>query len=74
LALLEFVPYFFCSFALLEITEQEKVCYAIASIVFGIMATLSWFIKGLAIVSSVLIALFGILLFTIGELMHEENV
>ncbi|MGB9622556.1 MAG: hypothetical protein ACP5PQ_00910 [Thermoproteota archaeon] len=45
----------------------RKICYAISSIIFGIIATLSWFIEGLALVSSVLLALFGILLFTIGN-------
>lgn len=52
---------------------SRKICYAIASIIFGIIATLSWFIEGLAIVSSVLVALLGILLFTIGESMREKN-
>ncbi|MBS7626596.1 hypothetical protein KEJ51_06125 [Candidatus Bathyarchaeota archaeon] len=51
----------------------RKICYAIASIIFGVIATLSWFIEGLTIVSSILIALFGILLFTIGESMRDEN-
>lgn len=53
--------------------DSRKICYTIASIIFGIIATLSWFIEGLAIVSSVLIALFGILLFTIGDSTREEN-
>lgn len=53
--------------------SSRKICYAIASIIFGIIATLAWFIEGLTIVSSVLLALIGILLFTIGESMREDN-
>jgi hypothetical protein len=52
---------------------SRKICYAISSIIFGIIATLSWFIEGLAIVSSVLISLLGILLFTIGDSMRDDN-
>jgi Na+/pantothenate symporter len=59
-----------CSF---KNNKSRKICYAIASIIFGIIATLAWFINGLAVVPSVLTALFGILLFTIGESMREEN-
>ncbi|MGQ9469659.1 MAG: hypothetical protein ACUVTD_07575 [Nitrososphaerales archaeon] len=53
--------------------DVSKICYAISLIIFGIIATLAWFKEGLAIASSVLIDLLGILLFTIGESMREDN-
>ncbi|MGQ9468347.1 MAG: hypothetical protein ACUVTD_00725 [Nitrososphaerales archaeon] len=47
--------------------KSRKICYAIASIIFRIIATLAWFIEGFAIFPSVLIAPVGILLFVISS-------